>query len=159
MPHVPRQPDAGLRRLWRDILSELLPDPLPSRFCHPMSLARPLLSLLALPLRRHRHPARANPNAPRILVIRRNRLGDMLYTVPLLHTLRRHYPYAWIAVACDLSGVPIARACEAVNEVIPIEQRGNRWLALWKSAAQLQNHDWSSPPRVDLIAASLFLPA
>lgn len=106
-----------------------------------MSLARPLLSLLALPLRLcRRNPL--DPAAPRILVIRRNRLGDMLYTVPLLHALRRHYPHAHITVACDAPGVPIARACAAVDEVHLLDQGVIRWIALWKSAAQLQDHDW-----------------
>ncbi len=102
-----------------------------------------LLSLIALPLKwRRKQPSRANPSAPRILVIRRNRMGDMIYTLPLLHALRRHFPQADITVACDEPGVPIALACDAVNAVFLLEQEGNRWLGVLKIAPLLQNYDW-----------------
>ncbi len=108
-----------------------------------MSLSRAFLTLTALPLKlRQRHRPRQSPPDPRILVIRRNRLGDMIYTLPLLHALRRHFPKAHLAVACDPAGAPIARACEAVNEVIILEPGKNRWAAVWKNAARLQDYDW-----------------
>jgi len=92
-----------------------------------MSLVRPLFNLLALPLKlRRHHQPRHNPSDPRILVIRRNRMGDMIYTLPLLHALRRHYPQAHLTVACDPPGAPIARACESVNEVIVLEPLAGR---------------------------------
>ncbi len=53
----------------------------------------------------------------RILVIRRNRMGDMICTVPLLHALRRHFPATHIAVACDKEGMAVAQACPAVDDV------------------------------------------
>ena len=108
-----------------------------------MSLSRTLLSLIAQPLKwRRKEPSRPSPSDPRILVIRRNRMGDMIYTLPLLHALRRHFPQAQITVACDEPGIPIALACEAVNVVFLLEHKGNRWLAVWKSAAMLQDYDW-----------------
>ena len=36
--------------------------------------------------------------SPRILVIRRDNIGDLLCTTPLLHGLRRQFPQAYIAV-------------------------------------------------------------
>ena len=45
-------------------------------------------------------------------------MGDMIYTLPLLHSLRRHFPKAHITVACDVAGEPIALACPAVNDVV-----------------------------------------
>jgi len=108
-----------------------------------MSLVRPLFNLLALPLKlRRHHQPRHNPSDPRILVIRRNRMGDMIYTLPLLHALRRHYPQAHLTVACDPPGAPIARACESVNEVIVLEPAWNPWQAALKNAARLQDYDW-----------------
>jgi ADP-heptose:LPS heptosyltransferase len=101
------------------------------------------LNLLAQSLKhRAKHRPEKNPSAPRILVIRRNRMGDMIYTLPLLHALRRHYPKAHIAVACDPPGAPIAAACDAVNEVIVLKKSGLPWLALLKNAAHLQDFDW-----------------
>jgi heptosyltransferase-3 len=77
---------------------------------------------------------------PRILVIRRNRMGDMICTLPLLHTIRRHFPQGWLAVACDEPGAPIARACGAVNETFVLGSRG--FLPLIQDARRLQGFDW-----------------
>jgi len=108
-----------------------------------MSFTRTALNLIALPLRRYRrHTPRPSPHDPRILVIRRNRLGDMIYTLPLLHALRRHFPQAHLTVACDPTGAPIAQACAAVNDVIILDPGRNRWQAVIKNAARLQDYDW-----------------
>jgi ADP-heptose:LPS heptosyltransferase len=107
-----------------------------------MSLFSPFLNFAAATLRL-RAPRRPPPSGgPRILVIRRNRLGDMIYTLPLLHSLRRHLPGAHIAVACDPVGAPIAEACEAVNQVIVLAGGWNRWQAAYKNAAALQHYDF-----------------
>jgi ADP-heptose:LPS heptosyltransferase len=108
-----------------------------------MSLSRAFLDWVALPLKlRRRHQPRRNPDDPRILVIRRNRMGDMIYTLPLLHALRRHFPHAHLTVACDPLGAPIAQACPAVNDVIVLEPGWNPWQAAFKNAAHLQDYDW-----------------
>jgi heptosyltransferase-3 len=79
---------------------------------------------------------------PRILVIRRNRMGDMIYTLPLLHALRRRYPQAYMAVACDPPGSAIAKACDAVNDVIVLKRSWVPGLALMKNTRSLQGFDW-----------------
>jgi ADP-heptose:LPS heptosyltransferase len=108
-----------------------------------MSLMRSFCDLAAASLRMSsRYQPRANPADPRILVIRRNRLGDMIYALPLLHALRRHYPKAHLCVACDPPGAAIAEACPAVNEVIVLETGWNPWQALLKNAKRLQEYDW-----------------
>ncbi len=102
-----------------------------------------LLDFIAfLPRSCRKQPSRKNPSDPRILVIRRNRMGDMIYTLPLLHALRRHYPQAHLTVACDPAGAAIAQACAAVNEVIVLKRSWLPWLALLKNAARLQDFDW-----------------
>jgi heptosyltransferase-3 len=83
-----------------------------------------------------------NSATPRILVIRRNRLGDMLCTVPMLHALRRHFPAAHLAVACDIPGAPVAEALEAVDETIVLEPRGLGLFATLRNARRLQGFDW-----------------
>jgi ADP-heptose:LPS heptosyltransferase len=106
-----------------------------------MSLLGPILHFAAASLR-FRTPRRsADSSDPRILVIRRNRLGDMIYTLPLLHALRRHLLGAHICVACDPVAAPIAEACEAVNEVVVLASGWNPWQAAYKNAAALQNYD------------------
>jgi heptosyltransferase-3 len=98
------------------------------------------LRLLAAPLALFdRHPRGAGP---RILVIRRNRMGDMICTLPLLQALRRKFPQSHLTVACDAPGYPIARACSAVNEVVVLKPAWNRWLAIGRNAQSLQGYDW-----------------
>jgi ADP-heptose:LPS heptosyltransferase len=106
-----------------------------------MSLPGYILDFAASTLRLLAPRRPADSGDPRILVIRRNRLGDMIYTLPLLHALRRHYPRAHISVACDPLGAPIAQACEAVNDVIALVTGWNPWQAVYKNAAALQNYD------------------
>jgi ADP-heptose:LPS heptosyltransferase len=87
-------------------------------------------------------PVRAgDAAAPRILVIRRNRMGDMICTLPLLRALRAHFPGAHLAVACDAAGRPIAEACGAVDEVILLDPGWNRWQALIGAALRLRRFD------------------
>jgi ADP-heptose:LPS heptosyltransferase len=108
-----------------------------------MSFSRAILDLVALPLKLlHGYRPRRSPSDPRILIIRRNRMGDMIYTLPLFHALRRHFPRAHLTVACDPPGEPIALACPAVNDVIVLEPGWNPWQAALKNAARLQDYDW-----------------
>jgi len=95
-------------------------------------LAAPLLLL---------RRADAVDHPPRLLVIRRHKMGDMLYTLPLFHALREKFPGARLAVACDQPGAPIARACSAVDQVILLPRGLNRWLDLFLHAARLQDFD------------------
>jgi ADP-heptose:LPS heptosyltransferase len=108
-----------------------------------MSLSRSVLNLAAFPLRlwRRQRPELHSEN-PRILIIRRNRMGDMICTLPLFHALRKGYPAVHLTVACDPPGAPVAQACEAVNEVIVLQTGWNRWQAVVKNAAQFQDYDW-----------------
>jgi ADP-heptose:LPS heptosyltransferase len=101
-----------------------------------MNWRRPLLDLAARLVRGTADPASATP---RLLVIRRNRLGDMICTLPLLHALRNRFPGAHLAVACDPPGVPIATASGVVNEVVVL--RAASPFALLENAQRLQGFD------------------
>lgn len=102
----------------------------------------PLLDLTARLLRSRSSRTPRDPARPRILVIRRNRMGDMICTLPLLQALRRHHPQAHLTVACDPPGAPIAGACDAVDDVVVLETGWNRWLTAIREAARLQGYDW-----------------
>jgi ADP-heptose:LPS heptosyltransferase len=103
-----------------------------------MNWRRPLLDLGARLVRR---PAvSAATGTPRFLVIRRNRMGDMICTLPLLHALRGRFPQAHLAVACDPPGVPIAATSGVVNEVVVLGSSGVP--ALLAGARRLQGFDW-----------------
>jgi heptosyltransferase III len=101
--------------------------------------ARALAASLRLGQRR---PPREVCDDPRILVIRRNRMGDMICTLPLLRALRRQFPAARLTVACDTAGVPIAQACSAVDEVIPLERGWQMWTVPLRRPRQWQDFDW-----------------
>lgn len=63
----------------------------------------------------------------RILVVRLNRMGDMISTLPLVWALREHWPQATIEVATEAPGLPVARMCPAIDRVIPLTGQGSRW--------------------------------
>ena len=69
-------------------------------------------------------------------------MGDMICTLPLIHALRRHYPQAHLAVACDAPGAPIARACMAVDETIVLAPRGLLSWMLLRNMRRVQGFDW-----------------
>jgi ADP-heptose:LPS heptosyltransferase len=46
-------------------------------------------------------------NAPRILVVRRDNIGDLVCTTPLLRALRERYPEGWLAVLANSYNAPI----------------------------------------------------
>jgi ADP-heptose:LPS heptosyltransferase len=105
-----------------------------------------LISAYAMILRagtRRRAPQpRSIESRSRILCLTRAGIGDMIDTLPVLHTLRRHYPQAHLTVACDLPTVPIAQACPAVDDVIALESGWNPWQTAFKNAARFQDYDW-----------------
>ena len=84
----------------------------------------------------------SSPYKPqKILVIRRNRMGDMICTLPLLRALREKFPDAFIKVACEAKGAPIARACGAVNEVYLLKKGINRLHTLLLNLRALRGCD------------------
>jgi len=77
----------------------------------------------------------------RILVIRRNRMGDMICTLPLIRALREKFPKVVIRVACEKTGEPIARACGAVDEVVVLKKGVNRLHTLLRNLRSLRGFD------------------
>lgn len=54
---------------------------------------------------------------PRILVIRRDNIGDLVCTTPALALLRRRYPEAYIAALVNSYNAPVLRANPSLDEV------------------------------------------
>lgn len=46
-------------------------------------------------------------DSPRILVVRRDNIGDLVCTTPLLAALRRRFPQAWLAVLANSYNAPV----------------------------------------------------
>lgn len=78
----------------------------------------------------------------RILVIRRDNIGDLVCTTPMLSTLRRHYPEAWIAALVNAYNEPVLRGNPDVDEVFAYQKAKHRApgasrLAVWLKTATL----------------------
>ena len=68
-----------------------------------------------------RDEARTTSGEPRsILVIRRDNIGDLVCTTPLLATLRARYPQAWIGVLANSYNAPALDGNPHVDEVLAI---------------------------------------
>jgi heptosyltransferase-3 len=78
----------------------------------------------------------------RALVIRRNRMGDMICTLPLLHALRDALPpEARLNVLTEQAGSPIAQACGVADEVIVLKRGSARWQPLVLSMGVFRGYD------------------
>ena len=67
-----------------------------------------------------------------ILVIRRNGIGDMICALPVVRALKKAHPEAKLTVLADEANAPVARCCEAIDEVLvfPLKPRlftGRTW--------------------------------
>ena len=55
---------------------------------------------------------------PRILVVRRDNIGDLVCTTPLIAALRHRYPTAWIAVLANAYNAPILAGHPDIDAVL-----------------------------------------
>jgi heptosyltransferase III len=55
--------------------------------------------------------------SPKFLVVRRDNIGDLVCTTPLLAALRAHYPQAWIGVLANSYNAPVLEGNPDINEV------------------------------------------
>jgi ADP-heptose:LPS heptosyltransferase len=105
-----------------------------------------LISFYAMILRvlagRRSPRSKSIETGPRILCLTRGELKDLLDALPIFYTLRRHFPKAQLTVVCDKCTSPIALACAPVNDVIALDADWTPWLAAFKNAAKLHDHDW-----------------
>lgn len=62
----------------------------------------------------------------RILVIRRDNIGDLVCTTPMLHALRQQYPDAWIGVLANSYNVAVLRENPDVDEVFAYRKAKHR---------------------------------
>jgi ADP-heptose:LPS heptosyltransferase len=77
-----------------------------------------------------------------ILVIRRDNIGDLLCTTPLLAALRRTWPDAWIGVLANRYNAPILSGNPDINAFFAYEKakhraKGKGRLTVWRETAVL----------------------
>jgi ADP-heptose:LPS heptosyltransferase len=57
------------------------------------------------------------PSSPRILVVRRDNIGDLVLTTPLIRALRERYPHGWIGALVNSYNAPVLRGNPDLDEV------------------------------------------
>lgn len=57
-------------------------------------------------------------HSPRILVIRRDNIGDLVCTTPLIGALRKRYPDAWLGALVNSYNAPVLTGNDDLSEVI-----------------------------------------
>lgn len=77
----------------------------------------------------------------RIAIIRRNRLGDMICTLPLIHALRTRFPQSDILVVSDEAGCEVARWSTEVNRVAMFKVAFPKFLNPWLNKKTFQGCD------------------
>jgi heptosyltransferase III len=75
---------------------------------------------------------------PKILVIRRDNIGDLILTTPLIRALRRRYPEAWIGALVNSYNARVLEANPDLDEVFiytKAKHRGSAsiWSAYWST--------------------------
>jgi lipopolysaccharide heptosyltransferase II len=70
------------------------------------------------------------PDAPRILITRTDRIGDLVLTTPLFKALREKFPKAWIAAVVFLEHREIVQDNPYLDEVILYDKKGKE-RGLW----------------------------
>lgn len=70
-------------------------------------------------------PAQFAPGSIKnILIIRMNRIGDMICTMPLVKTLRKEFPDARLTVLAEDTNAEIARSASCIDRVIVYSRKG-----------------------------------
>ena len=71
-----------------------------------------------------RTPGPVIPGVRRLVVVRQDRLGDFVLTLPAIAALRAAYPAAWLGVIVAAVAAPLARRVPGIDGVTEIEGAG-----------------------------------
>lgn len=81
---------------------------------------------------------------PKILVIRRDNIGDLVCTTPLLAALRARFPQAWIGVLCNSYNAPVLAGNPDIDEAFVYTKAKHRGHGesllgiLWRRVAMMR---------------------
>ena len=64
--------------------------------------------------------------APRVLILRRDNIGDLVCTTPLIAALRRQLPHAWLAALVNTYNAEVLSGNSALDEVFVFEKLKHR---------------------------------
>jgi len=65
-----------------------------------------------------------SPEHHRILLVRTDRIGDTLLTIPAVIALRQQFPDAFIAFLCQPYTEPMVQRISDINQVLTYEKEG-----------------------------------
>ena len=83
-------------------------------------------------------------SAPKILIIRRDNIGDLVCTTPLIAALRQRFPEAWIGALVNSYNAPVLDGNPDLNEVFVYTKAKHRGSAeslpgiLWRRLAMMR---------------------
>jgi heptosyltransferase III len=80
--------------------------------------------------------ARGARGSPRFLVIRRDNIGDLVCTTPLLAALRAQYPGAWIGVLANHYNAPVLEGNPDIDHVFAYRKAKHGGVGLFTNAWQ-----------------------
>src|SRR5579859_4517038 len=80
------------------------------------------------------------PAKPKILVIRRDNIGDLILTTPLIHALRLRFPEAWIGALVNSYNAKVLEGNPDLDELFVYTKAKHRgsaslWSAYWSTIA------------------------
>ena len=100
-----------LKNLWNDSLQKL---------------RHYLLSLIYLIFKTQKKTNPYPKQIKKILLIRRNRLGDAINLLPIIHTIKKNYPDIEINVLANKYNAQIFEYCSAINNIYILDEKS--WL-------------------------------
>lgn len=80
-----------------------------------------------------RYAPMADPSRPRILVIRRRYLGDIVLLGPVFRNLRLHWPAAHLAALVEAAYAPVLSMNPDVDEALSLPRRAREWPAFLRA--------------------------
>ena len=88
-----------------------------------LKFERFLLNLCYLAFRKKNKPADYPKQIKKILLIRRNRLGDSINVLPIIESLKKNYPFVSIAVLANQYNAEIFRYSKYIDEIYCIDEK------------------------------------
>jgi len=85
-----------------------------------------LLNLIYLAFKSQKKTSHYPKNIKKILLIRRNRLGDAINLLPIIHAIKKNYPHIEINILANKYNAQIFEYCSAVDHIHVLNEKS--WL-------------------------------
>lgn len=78
----------------------------------------------------------------KIAIFRRNGLGDLLTTYPLISYLKKNHPSHFITLFVGESNYPLTKFLPPVEEVVPLSANTNKYFTIIKEVGKRRHHNY-----------------